>query len=235
MSGLLWEPRADGARGPKPGLTLDRIAEAAVAVADADGLAAVSMQRVATDLGFTKMALYRYLSGKNDLVALMVERALGAPPDLSGEAWRPGLRAWSSALLAAHLRSPWTLEAVLLPRPLGPHELAWMEAAAALLDGTGLTASERLDTLAVLVGQVRVIAQQLRAGQAPEEGVLAAISDALATRGDRFPALARTVAEASAGTGQDQAFDFGLDRLLDGLQLVMQSRAVRECGGVGTG
>jgi AcrR family transcriptional regulator len=88
MSDLLWRPRTDGSRGPKPALTLDGIADAAITVADAEGLAAVSMQRVAADLGFTKMALYRYLPGKAELVALMVERALGGPPDLTGQAWR---------------------------------------------------------------------------------------------------------------------------------------------------
>src|SRR5215207_232262 len=107
MSDLLWRPRTDGSRGPKPALTLDGIADAAITVADAEGLAAVSMQRVAADLGFTKMALYRYLPGKAELVALMVERALGGPPDLTGQAWRPGLRTWAHSLLAAHLRHPW--------------------------------------------------------------------------------------------------------------------------------
>ena len=88
-------------RGPKPALTLEAIAETAIRVADADGLDAVSMQRVAAELGFTKMALYRYLPGKSDLLALMVEHALGGPPDLGDVTWRQGLRAWAHALLAA--------------------------------------------------------------------------------------------------------------------------------------
>jgi AcrR family transcriptional regulator len=224
MADLLWGPRADGTRGPKAALDLDRIADAAIAVADAGGLAAVSMQRVAADLGFTKMALYRYVSGKNDLVAAMVERALGAPPDLGDASWRPGLRAWAHGLLAGHLRHPWTLEAVLLPRPLGPHEMSWMEAAAALVADTGLTGAERLDTLAVLVGQVRVIAQQARASSDPGGDTVGAIAGVLTGRADRFPALARTVAEAAADAGHDQAFDFGLDRILDGLQVLMDGR-----------
>ena len=72
----LWGGRSGATRGPKPGLSLEGIAEAAIAIADAEGLAAVSMQRVAADLGFTKMSLYRYLPGKAELVALMVERGL---------------------------------------------------------------------------------------------------------------------------------------------------------------
>ncbi|MFC7761642.1 TetR/AcrR family transcriptional regulator [Catellatospora bangladeshensis] len=116
-SDFLWAVRAQPTRGPKPALTLDRIAEAAVAVADAEGLAAVSMQRVAADLGFTKMSLYRYLPGKAELVALMVEHAVGAPPELDPADWRTALRDWAHHLLAAYVRHPWALEATVGPRP----------------------------------------------------------------------------------------------------------------------
>jgi AcrR family transcriptional regulator len=224
MTEFLWGPRAQPARGPKPALTLERIADTAVAIADAEGLAAVSMQRVAADLGFTKMSLYRYLPGKTELVALMVERAVGAPPAPEATAWRPGLTAWAHALLGHYLRHPWLLEAVAMNRPLGPQELSWMESAVALLDGTGLTAAERLDTLAVLAGQVRVIAQQTRGGDQPEAHFVAAIVEALHGRGERFPALTATMAAAATEGGQDQAFDFGLDRILDGLQALIDRR-----------
>ncbi|MEU8248839.1 TetR/AcrR family transcriptional regulator C-terminal domain-containing protein [Nonomuraea sp. NPDC048916] len=225
MADLLWGIRAEGSRGPKPMLTLDRIADAAIGIADAEGLTAVSMQRVSAELGFTKMALYRYLPGKKELVAVIVERALGEPPDLQDMTWRAGLRAWAHALLAAHLRHPWTLEAVMLPRPVGPNELSWMEAALALLVDTGLTGAERLDIFAVLTGQVRVIAHQARATSRSEDHFLTAIGDVLTKHADRFPALARTVAEATmSAAGQNQAFDFGLERILDGLQALIEGR-----------
>src|SRR3954466_3073482 len=88
---FFWAPRPRPTRGPKPALTLGQIADAAIAIAAAEGLAAVSMQRVAADLGYTKMSLYRYLPGKTELVAAMLERGIGAPPDLSALAWRPAL------------------------------------------------------------------------------------------------------------------------------------------------
>jgi AcrR family transcriptional regulator len=216
-----------GSRGPKPTLSLERIADAAVGIADTESLAAVSMQRVASELGFTKMALYRYLPGKNDLVALMVERAIGAAPDLAGKSWRAGLRMWAHALLTAHLRHPWTLEAVLLPRSLGPNELSWMDAGLALLTNTCLSGAERLDTLAVLTGQVRIIAQQARSA-AHEEHFLAAIGAGLADDGDRFPALASTMAELAVDSARDQAFAFGLDRILDGLDKLIKDRTRRD-------
>src|ERR1700712_4171701 len=99
---FLWQERARPTRGPKPALTLDQIADAAIAIADAEGLAAVSMQRGAAGPGYTKMWLYRYLPGKAELVAAMVERALGGPPTIApADGWRAGLTAWAEALLAA--------------------------------------------------------------------------------------------------------------------------------------
>lgn len=86
---LLWERRERPRSGPKPAHSIEQITKAAIEIADADGLAAVAMQRVASKLGFTKMALYRYVAGRSELIALMIDAALGAPPelaDVSGEA-----------------------------------------------------------------------------------------------------------------------------------------------------
>jgi AcrR family transcriptional regulator len=224
MTDFLWGERPRPTRGPKPALTLDGIADAAIAIADAEDLAAVSMQRVAADLGYTKMSLYRYLPGKTELIALMVERAIGAPPMPPTTAWRPGLAAWAHALLDRHLQHAWAVEAVAIARPIGPHELSWMESALTLLAETSLTGGERFDTIAVLAGQVRVIAQQARLSDEPEAHLLAAITTALRDHGERFPALAATLADQPA-SGRDQAFDFGLERIFDGIQALIDRRA----------
>jgi AcrR family transcriptional regulator len=221
---FLWRVRAQPTRGPKPALSLERITDTAIEIGDAEGLAAVSMQRVAADLGFTKMSLYRYLPGKAELVALMVERAIGEPPTLDADDWRAGLKEWSHRLLAGYLRHPWALEATVGSRPLGPNELGWMECAVAILAETGLTGSERLDAIAVLSGQVRMIAQQAGVSQAPEAQMVAMIMDLLRDHGDRFPALAATVVSAATDGAQDQAFAFGLDRILDGLHVLIAGR-----------
>ncbi|MFJ2022703.1 TetR/AcrR family transcriptional regulator [Streptomyces sp. NPDC087897] len=76
---LLWGTGERPSRGPKPGLTLDRIVTAAVAVADAEGLSAVSMRRLSTELGTGTMSLYRYVPGKAELLDLMLDRVLGEP------------------------------------------------------------------------------------------------------------------------------------------------------------
>lgn len=223
---FLWGPRVQPTRGPKPALSLERIIATAIGIADAEGLAAVSMQRVAADLGFTKMSLYRYLPGKAELVALMVEQAIGDPPTLSTHNWRAGLTRWARHLLARFVRHSWALEATVGPRPLGPNELGWMEHALALLTETGLSGSERLDTVAVLAGHVRMIAQQAASSRQPENQMTATITVVLRDQSDRFPALTTTMTAAATDGGNDQAFEFGLDRILDGLDMLMSRRRV---------
>src|SRR3954447_24555502 len=116
-----WGVHERPARGPKPGLTLDRIVHAAIAVADAEGLDAVSMGRVASELGSSPMSLYRYVGAKNELLALMVDTAMGTPapvPQTMG--WREGVAAWSTAVLTAYLRQPWLVRVPIPAPPITP-------------------------------------------------------------------------------------------------------------------
>src|ERR1035441_10483471 len=89
--------------GPKPTLSLERIVQAAVHIAVTEGLGAVSMSRVATELGGATMSLYRYVAANDELLALMVDAAYGPPPGTPGpgERWREGLSRWASAMRAA--------------------------------------------------------------------------------------------------------------------------------------
>ncbi|MEW2437070.1 TetR/AcrR family transcriptional regulator [Streptomyces caniferus] len=236
---LLWGGRERPSRGPKPALSLERITRTAVSLADAGGLAAVSMQRVAAELDFTKMALYRYVPGKSELVALMIDTAMGEPPgaaapggsgqdDRDGrDGWRAALRAWAEALAAVYARHPWLLEAAVGPRVMGPHELGWTERALAALAHTGLTGGEQLDAVVVVHGHIRTLAQvsaSMGLGSArakgPEGVMSAALNELLADRADRFPAVAAAAAD-TGGASRDQAWEFGLERILDGLEAYM--------------
>ena len=122
---LLWDGGPRPSRGPKPGLTLDRIVEAAVRIADEEGLGAVSMRRIATELGTGAMSLYRYVPGKAELLDLMldrVQRPSENPADLGDGTWRAALEAMARATLALYTRHPW------LP---GPEILVWAAVRAA--------------------------------------------------------------------------------------------------------
>ncbi|MFI8436003.1 TetR/AcrR family transcriptional regulator C-terminal domain-containing protein [Streptomyces sp. NPDC079020] len=223
---LLWGPPAKPSRGPKPALSLGRIAAAGIEVADAEGLGAVSMQKVAGLLDFTKMSLYRYVPGKAQLVALMVEAAVGQPPPAPhGLGWREQLMAWAEQLTRSFTEHPWLLDATVGPRVMGPEELGWLERVVGALDGHGLTGPERMDAAMLLAGHVRGIAEQARAALpdgSPETELLAALGPLVHQHADRFPALAAAMAPQD---GRDQALDFGLERILDGLEALITRRA----------
>ncbi|MGW6690348.1 TetR/AcrR family transcriptional regulator [Streptomyces sp. NPDC054961] len=230
---LLWGPPAQPARGPKRGLTLEGIAEAGVDLADAEGLAGVSMQGVAGRLSVTKMALYRYVPGKAELVALMVESAMPDPSVLdgrpAGEGWRERLGAWARGLLAGFRAHPWLLEATVGARVMGPGEVGWMEHALAALDGCGLTGSEAIDSVVLLSGHVRGIAEQERAagptvGEGPDAQLTSALGEVMRVHGESYPALRAALGSVAEQGGQDQALDFGLERILDGLGLLISGR-----------
>jgi AcrR family transcriptional regulator len=226
---LLWNRRTTPRRGPKPTLSLEAIAQAGIGLADAEGLAAVTMQRVADALGVTKMALYRYVPGKAELVALMIDIGIGEapPPGGAAEDWRLRLDEWARQMFSRFWRHPWALEATVGPRAVGPNELGWMEEAVAALAGTGLDGAEMLDVAATLVGHVRTIAQQrsARADGRPEQAMQAAFASLLRGREERFPALKAALDSAAEQGSQDKALDFGLARILDGVGLLIARRA----------
>ncbi|MEU1423998.1 TetR/AcrR family transcriptional regulator [Kitasatospora sp. NPDC005751] len=222
---LLWGEQDQPRRGPKPSLTAGRIVAGAIEVADAEGLDAVSMQRVAAELGVTTMALYRYFPGKAELVDLMVDSALGVPSEaVAGSAgWRPGLTEWARQCWALYRRHPWVLTATAMRRQLmGPNQLAWLDAALAVLAPTGLSAAQQHDTVLLVIGHIRNLAQQLvdRDEEGEQEWNRLA-ADTLDRHANRYPALAAAIAAGAFAPRAEDPLDFGLNRILDGTALLV--------------
>jgi AcrR family transcriptional regulator len=224
---LLWGTPTPPRRGPRPTLTPAAIARAGTAIADVDGLDGLTMQRVAESLGVTKMALYRYVPGRAELVALMLEEAVGEPPPPpAGADWRGLLDDWTRQLLDRFRRHPWAPAATCGPRLPGPKELAWLERVVAALTGTGLTGTEQLDVAVLLVGHASNLAQQTSTvPEALGEHRAHGLGTLLRAHPDRFPALEQAL--RSPGSVQDQALDFGLARILDGIEALITARARR--------
>src|SRR5829696_2426943 len=149
---LLWGSRDRPARGPKPGLSLDAIVQAAIEAADTDGLGALTMTRVAERLGVTTMALYRYVPGKDEMVDLMNDAALGPPPASTGGAWRIETARWARSSLARFHGRPWLIDSVQRRVALGPNWLGWLDAGLRALSESGLSPSEMIPTVMLIDG-----------------------------------------------------------------------------------
>src|SRR6516164_6686518 len=231
-----WGVRERPHKGPRPTLSLGRIVDAAVRVADTEGLDAVSMGRVAAELGTAPMSLYRHVSAKEELRTLMVDAAWGPAPDrpAPGEGWRAGLSRWAWALRAGARRHPWVVRIPLNGLPIMPNEVAWFENALACLAGTGLSEARKASVIMLLAGYVRNLATTeadieavIRAsGLAPMEW-MASYPRMLAELADpaRFPALTAFIAAGvfEAEDGPDDEFIFGLDRILDGVAVLIEA------------
>jgi AcrR family transcriptional regulator len=226
-----WGRRSRSGKGPRPGLSLARIVDAALRVAASDGIGAVSMNRVAAELGAATMALYRHVAAKDDLLALMVDAMFRTPPAprADGEGWRPALERWARAHLAVLRRHPWLVRVPISGPPLMPNQLAWLDRGLGCLAETTLAPAERISVLLLVSGFVRnaatleadIAAAAAGAGGSPDEAG-AAYSALLLKLIDagRFPALHPIVAagvfEGPATTDAD--FEFGLQRILDGVE-----------------
>jgi AcrR family transcriptional regulator len=233
-----WGLRERATRGPKRGLSLERIVAAGVKVAEAEGLAAVSMGRVAAELGSSAMSLYRYVAAKDELLSLMVDAAAGPPPGVTpGEGWRDGLSGWAWALLAVLRRHPWSLRVPISGPPITPNQVAWMEQGISVLRGTGLTEPEKISTIMLVSGFVRYwatvttdLAEAARAAGADAAESASGYGRTLAKVADpeRFPALNALIA-SGAFEGDDEPpdtdFVFGLERVLDGIDALVRARA----------
>lgn len=204
-----------------------RIVRAAVAVADAEGLAALTMRRLAAELGVSAMSLYRHVSSKEQLVALMADAAFGeeALPERPPPHWRERLELSAALQWRLYRAHPWLAGAMNLSRPLLiPNGIRHIDWALAALDGLGLDDDSRMHAAVTLFGYVRGHAVDLEpeSDAARTSGVsghewmraqetrLAALVD-----GGAFPAFAE--ARADSALSPESLLHYGLTALLDGL------------------
>lgn len=224
---LLWHGEDASRPGPRRGVDLRTIGAAGIAVADAEGLPAVSMRRIATELGFSTMALYRYVTSKDELLMLVVDTAYGPPPGAlaTGGDWRHRLTAWARANRDVILLHPWILQIQFREPPLTPHQIAWMEVG---LDGfadTRMGEQEKLSSMLLVDvyvrGQLQLSVGLNPDGQDfPEAAVrygrrLATLMDT-----EQFPRLSAAVLSGALDDETDMStdeFEFGLATVLDGI------------------
>jgi AcrR family transcriptional regulator len=234
---LMWGVQERPTRGPKPRLTVEKITRAAIGIADAEGLAALSMRRVADQLGVAAMSLYTYVPGKAELIDVMLDTVVGEAPlleDMSGD-WRARVEQWARDAYASHHRHPWVLQVATSHPPMGPNGVAWTDSALRALAGTGLAERELVAMMGVIEGYVRGVARtsvdaaqvEQRTGVTDEQwyAAVAPLLDKL-IEPSRFPTITRF---HYSGVFDDpiDPFDFGLQRLLDGIEALIRTRSAQ--------
>ncbi|MGW4891793.1 TetR/AcrR family transcriptional regulator [Kitasatospora sp. NPDC004240] len=201
---------------PRPrSLTQDHLAAAALAVIDRDGLAGLSMRAVATELGMSTMALYRYVADREELELLVVERVLGAmdtEPPPAELPWPRRIETMARRLREAIGAHPAVVPLTLVHRHHALGGLRWSEGVLAILTEAGFTGRRRVIALRGLVGYLNGAIQLEHLGPLAGRGT-AAMAE-LPT--DGFPYLTET-ARSAGGVDADEEFEGGLALVLRGL------------------
>jgi AcrR family transcriptional regulator len=234
---LLWGVAESGRRGPKPRHSVEDVVRAAISLADAEGLGALSMRRVAETLQVSPMSLYTYVPSKAELLDLMLDRLAGEVEAPAEGDWRTQLTMLCRQRWTAAQRHPWIMQVGRRRPPLGPNVLARVEAVLRTIDGLGLTESE-MDQVASLVGdyvrgairsalEAREIEQQT--GMTDEQWwamntpLLQGLVDPA-----RYPTTVKIGEAYKSGrmAPPDHArnFEFGLQRVLDGIEAFIAGR-----------
>ncbi|MCK0093499.1 TetR/AcrR family transcriptional regulator C-terminal domain-containing protein [Rhodococcus sp. F64268] len=228
---LLWRDHPDaprgGTRGPQSKVTTAQAVSSAITLADAEGLPAVTVRRLAADLGISGMALYTHVGSRDDLLVLMADAARAGRPrsPYASERWRARVRQVAETDLALYTAHGWLLDITDPRTSLGPGTIAAYDHDLHAFDHTGLTDLDRNASLTFVADFTRAAAHAHR--PAPHTVDMAAAWSAWHQRldaylGDEFP-LARRVG-AVAGEAMNtsyspqSAWKFGLDRVLDAVQ-----------------
>jgi AcrR family transcriptional regulator len=234
--GSIWTRPERSARGPAPEHSRKEITAAAVALADAAGLGAVTMRSVAAAIGTGPASLYRYVATRAELLELMADQARGELAYDRTASGEPAVRLLALARegRALYLRHPWLLDISAAPIP-GPNAIAFIEHSLAALTGVDLSGPAKLETIGLFSGAVRLLAQteieQRQAGQdaAQWQSELAAYLSQIVAAG-QHPQLAAVLADtpsADLARQQDDLFERAMVRILAGL---LPPHLSRGCG-----
>jgi AcrR family transcriptional regulator len=223
----IWLRPERSGRGPAPEYSRERIAQAAVKLADAHGFSAMTMRSVAAAVGAGPASLYRYVATRDELVELMIDQVNG---EFSYE--RLGSGQWLTDLLtlahqgrSIYLRHPWLLDALGTARPLGPQAITYLDKALAALSELDLSGQVKLEAIGMFNGVVRLLAaneiDQKRAGQSAP-GSQRTLADYLtrAVAGGQYPHLATALTPRPGDprpSRPETMFDRTLTRILTGL------------------
>lgn len=249
---LAWGLAAAPQRGPKRELSLERIVDAAIEIADAEGLGAVTMQRVAQTFEFSTMALYRYVATKDDLHQLMLDTAMSRSLEpISAADWQSGSRELLRGLVSGYRRHPWTLDIPLNSDiHLMPGQIRAADMGLRAMQQLRAPAETKLGILMLLSAFARghaEVEREVLAGMEVGAETRALIEEAVAAAeypvvaalvregiyfgdgpGDAADAAAVRTAPESAEAEADAILEFGAQVLIEGLEAVLAAAPEQE-------
>jgi len=226
---LLWRGLDPAARGPKARLTLDQLAKAGVAVADTQGLGAVSIRRVAAELGVGPMSLYTYVPSKVELLELMIDRVFGEIARAGSElGWRARLEFLAGERWRLFRRHPWVLQSNLSRIPLGPNVLDAVEDLYAAFDGSTLPALQVVSLVGAIDEYLQGAARTMAIEEQEVTGTGVSYEQHWAARAsfwgkyfdaERYP-MHLKLWERGGFDDNPLGYEFGLARILDGIEVL---------------
>ncbi|HEY0472531.1 MAG TPA: TetR/AcrR family transcriptional regulator [Kribbella sp.] len=227
---LSWGVQPVQRRGPKPAFTVEQIVATAIEFGDSQGFEAISLQKIAAHLGVSTNAMYRYVSSKDELLVLVADAAWRPAPlsILEAEGWRAGAQAWVEAVVDRYAERPWLLDLPIRGAPVTPNLLHWLEILLQALAGTGLNQHDALGCALLLDGYTRSYANLVRqlaaSDTAPVEspGVYGFLVPRLEAGG--YPMVTAMFTHHEYEDTVDDDLEFGLARILDGIQTLIDSR-----------
>ena len=225
---LSWGVQPVQRRGPKPGLSVEQIVDTGIAFGDSQGFEAISLQKIAAHLGVTTNAMYRYVRSKDELIVLVHDKALGAPPELPTE-WRAAATAWVHAHVERFTERPWLLDVPIRGAPVTPNSMRWVEVMLQALEGTGLSQHDNLGCLLLLSGFAQNYASLVRQLEASNDTPVQAeaVGRFLVPRliEGGYPMLTALYTNQEYEDGIDDDLEFGLTRILDGIQVLIGQKS----------
>ncbi|MFD0673560.1 TetR/AcrR family transcriptional regulator [Cohnella sp. GCM10027633] len=240
---LSWGIVKPSRRGPKGELSIAKIVEAAVEIADREGLAGLSMNRVASALGFTTMSLYRYIASKEDLLVLMQEAVSGAdiPPEREDADWRAEMKGYVHACIQVFVKHPWYGDIPIAGIPTTPNALRFVDWALRTMRHFPVNDYEKMSFLLLLSSYARSYGiihrdamRMIQAGGTMEgfNGMMAGPALRKLVKPDLYPELHPVVASGIFTGEQEQHnpvandLEFGLERILDGIAAYLERKGM---------
>jgi AcrR family transcriptional regulator len=195
-----------------------KIATAAIALADAEGLDAVTIRAVAEKVGLTPMGVYRHFLSRDEMLISMFELAIEAPSDVSLDvSWQERLRTWSQSLFERYQAHPWSMDIPTIGMPMTPNHIAWVEQALDILAPTNLPLQHQLDCALLISGHAQQFARLITKN--PQTPTSKASFAALLTKAEnQAPRLVNALSQGILQSKDGPSFMSGIDIIIHGLE-----------------